>query len=282
MSTQKFKIINNTGASIRTVGGEYAIGEEKEIDLVDLLVNPYKLEQLNTDIGGGIIIVQYKGSDVTASEIELILDLVAARAIPENPPKLDLLNVTDGGAVAAAGGDIELVGRNLLRGQTFDSIQLIQNLADLTIASLKPGKSPFSVEVIVGGGALSVTIADNKLTIELALGGSTDDEIATAINDDGTDWEGLLRADSAGTGSFTVAIPEAPLTGGVGNYDGNKVMVGGLEALPQNETGTSATAKWSDTELLVTTQAVGGATDVVAIEAEVDGILAPPLSAVLV
>ena len=55
------------------------------------------------------------------------------------------------------------------------------------------------------------------------------------------------------------------LTGGTGDFASNKVMVGGLQALPANEPGTNATAKWSGTGIVCTTQAVGTATDVIAV-----------------
>lgn len=282
MGSPNFKIINNTGAPIRTVGGEYAIDEIKYISIVELIVDNYKLVQLANDISLGLIIVEYVGTTISDTEILLIQDILATHAQPENTPKLDMLDVVGGAAVAAAGGDIELVGRNLVRTQLFDEIQLIEGGADLTIYALKPGDSGITIEMTVGAGALSISLVANKLTIELAAGGSSDDAIATAINANGASCEGILRAVSISGGNFTQAQAEADMSGGIGNYSGNKVMVGGLEALPQNEPGTAATAKWTDTGLFVTTQAVGAATDVVNIEVEVDGLLVPPLSAVLV
>lgn len=194
-------------------------------------------------------------------------------------PELDFHDITDG-AVAAAGGDITLVGRALLQGQSFDELQLVEGAADLTVYALKPGASPLSVEVTVGVGVLSAVIAVNVLTIELQAAGDTDDAIATAINVSAT-CDGVVRANSAAGGSITLAQAEADLAGGVGNYAGNKVMVGGIEALPENETGTTSTAKWSDTALNVTTPAVGGAGDHAQITVESNGTRTQPLSAVL-
>lgn len=281
MTTQKVKITNGTGAPFRTIGGLYAIDESKYIDISELITTSYKLEKLETDIALNIII-EYNGTIVSATEIGKILDIVASHARAENRPVLDMLDVNGGGAVAATGGDITVVGRNLLRGQTFDELTLVEAPAGLKIVALTPGDSPFSVEMTAGAGALSVTLVANKLTIELAAGGSSDNAIATEINKDGGDCDGYLRAESISGGNFTLAQAETPLAGGIGNFYANKIMVGGLEALPANSTGVVAGAKWLDTAIRCTTQAVGVAGDVVNIEAEVNGLLVPPLSAVLV
>jgi len=285
MNTQTITVFNGVGIQIRTVGGLYAVNESKDIDIVDLIVNPYKLQKLSDDVTGfgGALVVTYKNAPLSASEILLILDVISSHGQAENPPKLDMLDVNGGAAVAAAGGDISLVGRNLLRGQLFDSLTVTEGGGEqVDVFALKPGSSSFTVEVVEGVGALAVAFVAGKLTITLAAGGSSDNDIATAINADGADCEGILRAVSASAGNITLAQAEAPMLGGSGDYEGNKVMVGGLEALPQNEPGIAATAKWDDTGILCTTQAVGLAGDVVNIEVESDGLLAPPLSTVLV
>jgi len=206
-----------------------------------------------------------------------------AGIIAAGNPILDMLNVAGGAAVAAAGGDIILVGRNLLQGQTFDSLHLTEALGgDLTVTCLKPGDSGFTIEMIKGAGAASVAFVGGKLTIDIGAAGSSDDAIATLINANAAATDGIFRAVSAAAGNFTVAQAEAPMTGGAGNYAGNKVYVGGLEALPANQPGTSATAKWSATGITCTTQAVGAATDVVNIQVESNALLSAPLSAVLV
>ena len=207
---------------------------------------------------------------------------IAARSTSANP-ELDRLDVVGGAAVAAAGGDIELVGRNLLQGQTFDHIQLTETLGGtLDIYALTPGDSGITVEVTVGVGGLVLTYAAKKLTIELAAAGSSDDAVATAINADASPCNGYLRAVSGTTGNFTTAQATAPLTGGTGDWDATQIFVGGLVALPANETGINAVAKWSDTGITCTTQAVGAATDVVAIVVKSDGVETKALSAVLV
>jgi hypothetical protein len=197
-------------------------------------------------------------------------------------PFLDRLDVAGGAAIVAAGGDIELVGRDLLQGQTFDSLALTEGAAGLTVHALKPGDSALTVEVTVGAGGLVVTFAAGKLTIELAAAGSTDDAIATAINADLSQCNGIIRAVSATGGSFTLAQAEAPMTGGAGNYAGNKVMVAGLEALPANETGITSTAKWSNTGIVCTTQAAGAATDVAAVIVQSNGLWTGQICGVMV
>lgn len=195
-------------------------------------------------------------------------------------PELDYINGT---GPAAVGGDMELVGRNLLQDQTFDELQLVEGAADLTIYALKPGASPLSVVMTVGVGSLSAVIAGNVLTIELQAAGDTDDDIATAINVSAT-CDGVVRATSAAGGSFTAAQAEADLAGGVGNYDGNVVMVGGNECLPANETGTTTTAKWTDTGVTVTVPALTPivATDIATVSLASDGTRADTMSAAVV
>lgn len=198
-------------------------------------------------------------------------------------PELDRLDVVGGAAVAAAGGDIELVGRNLLQGMTFDTISRTESAGGtLNIYALTPGDSGITVEITVGAGGLVLTYVGKKLTIELAAGGSSDDAVATAINADASPCNGYLRAVSGTTGNFTLAQADAPLTGGVGDWTNTQVFAGGLAALPANELGINAVAKWSDTGIVCTTQAVGAATDVVSLAVRSNGVNTGSLSAVLV
>lgn len=198
-------------------------------------------------------------------------------------PELDRLNIAGGAAVLAAGGPIKLVGRNLLQGQTFDSLTLTEGAASLDIVALKPGASAITVEMTVGLGGLVVSYNAGlkALTIELAAAGSTDDDVATAINANASACKGILRATSAAGGSFTLAQSAAPLTGGTGAYANNSVMVGGLEALPINEIGTTTTAKWTNTTIDCETQAVGGVADIVTLSISSNLHRSPALSAVL-
>src|SRR5512139_511606 len=101
-----------------------------------------------------------------------------------NTPELDRLDVVGGAAVAAAGGDIALVGRNLLQGQTFDELQLVEGLADFTIYALKPGASGITVELIQGVGAAGLTYnpVTKKCVIDIGVAGSSDNALATLVN----------------------------------------------------------------------------------------------------
>jgi|GEM_PF-5063803 len=158
----------------------------------------------------------------------------------------------DGGAPAAAGGDMVLKGTDLLQSQTFDSVNITEGAADLLVEMLKPGDSGFTVEVVAGAGALDIDLTGTKLTITLAAGGSTVNAIATAINANAADTDGYIRANEDASGSLTLDVAEQDFTGGTGTYAGNVVSVSGQECLPANETGATTTAKWSDTGITVT------------------------------
>lgn len=182
-------------------------------------------------------------------------------------PELDSLDVSGHAAIAAAGGDIWLVGRSLLQGMAFDSLARTEGGASVTFYALKPGDSGITVQLTKGGGAAGLTYntVTKALVIDIGAAGSTDDAVATLVNADASQCNGYVRATSAGGGSFTAAQAVAPMVGGTGDWAATKVMVGGLEALPANETGATTTAKWSDTGIQCTTQAVGAATDVIAV-----------------
>lgn len=200
-------------------------------------------------------------------------------------PELDWL---DGGAPAASGGDMVLRGRNLLQGKTFDTITVTQGAASFTVTALKPGVSGLSV--IIGtpaGGGAAVSVSGSVITITPAAAGSTDDAMATAVNANGADTDGLVRATSAGGGSFNAAQGERVLAGGTGDYTGTKVLISGTEALPANQTGATTTAKWSDTAITVTVpdltalSPARAAADLANIVVESDGVYSQALTAVL-
>jgi hypothetical protein len=200
-------------------------------------------------------------------------------------PELDRLDVAGGAAIAAAGGDIELVGRNLLQSQTFDGLQMTETPAFFQLYALKPGVSGITAEITVGVGlsvVITFTPGTGVLGIELPALGATDDLVATAINADLSPCNGYVRAVSGSAGSFTAAQGPTALFGGAGTYAKNKVMVGGLEALPANETGTTTTAKWSNTGITCTTQAVGAATDVAAVAVQSNGLWTQQICGVMV
>ncbi|MFW9801043.1 MAG: hypothetical protein ACFFFC_00200 [Candidatus Thorarchaeota archaeon] len=216
-------------------------------------------------------------TSIDNAAIEAVLDRVGT-------PELDWI---DGGAPAAAGGDIILYGRNLLQSQTFDAAHVTEGSGDLLLALLKPGDSGYTYEVVAGAGALAIAISGTKLTITLASGGSTVNAVATAINADGADTEGIIRANEDASDTLTAAVSETAFTGGVGTYAGNEVRVSGVACLPANETGATTTAKWTDTKVTVTVPALTGesparaAGDIAQISLKSDTKYAQPLAAAL-
>jgi hypothetical protein len=171
-------------------------------------------------------------------------------------PEIDWIDISAGKPSISGAVDITLKGRNLLQGQSFDSIAITQAAMTLTIHALKPGDSGLTVEVVAGAGALAVAVSGSDITITLAAGGSTVNAIATAINADGADTDGIVRALETASGTMTDAAAATAMTGGDGEYAENTVTVAGEACLPQNETGVAPTAKWSDTEIKVTCPAL--------------------------
>lgn len=194
-------------------------------------------------------------------------------------PELDYV---DGAGPAAAGGDMVLVGRNLLQDQTFDTLVLWAGTSMVTITCLKPGKSPFTIEVTDGAtaGAEVVTKTGDAFEVQIEVGVSTADQIATAINANAADSDGYLRAASGGAGTTNAVAAAAAMAGGVGDFAGNKVMVAGFECLPANTPGTAGAAAWTDTGITVTVPALAPvvATDKAQITVSSDGTRADAMS----
>lgn len=195
-------------------------------------------------------------------------------------PELDYV---DGAGPAAAGGDMVLVGRNLLQGQTFDVLELWTGTSKVTITCLKPGKSPFTFAVTGGGTAGSEVVSKvgNAFSIQIEVGVSTANQIATALNANAAASDGYLRAASSGVG-FNNAIQAATaLAGGVGTFAENVVRVAGFECLPANTPGTAGAAAWTDTQIKVTVPALAPvvATDKAQITVMSDGTRADAMSA---
>ena len=200
-----------------------------------------------------------RGSGGLSAEIsDLRKDVEEGFQNAEDSTGMPEADFVDGTMPAAAGGDFTVVGRNLLQAQTFDTLQLIEGAADLTLDVLKPGDSGITVEMTVGLAGLVVTYnpTTKVLVIELAAATSTDDAIATAINANAADTDGHVRATSAAGGSFTALQAVQDMAGGVGDYADNKVMCAGKECLPANTAATTTTAKWSDTGVTVTAPAL--------------------------
>ena len=182
-----------------------------------------------------------------------------------------------------AGGDIVLGGRNLLQGQAFDGLTRSQvGGASIALAPLKPGASGITVQIVAGAGALGIAYdsGTRALIITLAAGGSTDDAIATAINANGAQTDGHVRCASGSGGAFTLAQASAPMTGGAGNYAGNQVLVGGIEALPANTPGTAGAAAWATTSIKCTT-AASSISDAVQIVVQSNGLRSRPLTSLV-
>jgi len=289
MATRYTKLVNTSGAPKATIDpnlqGMLADGSSRHVETALLLSNPYYQDVLATDVAAGDMVVELAGVTLTAGQVADLAATVAYLSSPPTAIALDRLDVAGGAPVAAAGGDIKLVGRNLLQGQTFDHLQVLEALGGtLDIYALKPGLSGITVELIQGVGAASETYnpLTKKLVLDIGVAGSSDDVLATLINADLSSCNGILRAVSGTTGNFTAVQAEAPLTGGVGTWSLNRVLVSGLEALPANEPGINAVVKWTNTDIACTTQAVGAATDIVSVKVKSNGAWTEAISAVLV
>lgn len=204
----------------------------------------------------------------------------------EGFPEFDFMR---GAPTAAGTTDIVLRGRNLLQGQTFDTLALVEGASSVTVFPAKPGDSGITAQVVAGAGALAVTYnsSTKKLVITLASGGSTAAAIATAINANAAQTDGYVRANSAGGGSLTLDIAETALAGGVGNYAENLVHISGVEALPANTPGATSTANWADTVITVTVPVLTAAAvpraaaDVVGTKIKSNGVFTCQISSVL-
>ena len=188
-------------------------------------------------------------------------------------PYLDYLNGTP---PASTGGDIELVGRGLLGGQTFDSLTTPDAAAaQVRFSAHKPGDTAYRV-VLVHTGTLSVaSFTAGLLTVNIDAGTDTAAQISTAVNADGSACNGYIRADTpdAGTGN-TAAMAEAPMTGGTGS--GWACYCAGEECLPANEDSTEdSVAQVSDTVATVTVPSLTGpaGTDIATLYVVVDGVV---------
>lgn len=194
-------------------------------------------------------------------------------------PELDYV---DGAGPAAAGGDMILIGRNLLQGQTFDSLALWSGSSMVTITCLKPGDSPFTIAVTGGGTAGSEVVSKvgNAFSIQIQVGVSTANQIATAINANAAASDGYLRAASGGAGTTNAVQAATAMSGGGGTFAENIVRVAGFECLPANTPGTAGAAVWTDTSLKVTVPALAPvvATDKAQITVMSDGTRADALT----
>lgn len=229
------------------------------------------------DQGPRIAHLVHKGKGGLAGEIadlrsdtDKAMELLEARDASLDFPELDYI---DGAGPAAAGGDMVLVGRKLLNGQTFASLTLG---VSLDIIMREPGEAgnEVLVEVIDSGGVggLAVSWAAGKLTIDLDGATPDEDTIATAVNDAGVGAP--VRANSGGGAAFgTVAA--ANLAGGTGL--GWSCTVGGFDAPLKFDTGAAtSSANLTETQATVTVPALAPivATDKAHVYATVNGVRA--------
>lgn len=203
---------------------------------------------------------------------------------------IPLLDWVDGAVPAAGTIDIVLYGTGLTGGGTFDELVLTESAASVTITALKPGDTGYSVVLNApadNGGNVVLDWTNGVLTITPDLILATDDAIATAINADAAAVNGVLRANSAGGGSFAQAQQSQDLINGTGDYAETLLTISGVEALPINETGTTTTAKWSDTKIEFTTanltaeSPARAAGDTVAIRVKANNLRSAPLGTIL-
>ena len=191
-------------------------------------------------------------------------------------PALDAL---DPGTLLAAGqASLVIKGRNLVGGQTFDTLTSGADNTAVTVTMLKPGVSGVSLVIEQGVGALAAALADDVLTVTLAAANSTATEVAAAINAEAT-CIGIIHAVAGGTGADDVVVAdETPLAGGAGYYAGNTVHING-----QNCNPVQAATQWTDTSVTVLVPALTGraATDIVGVILHSNGVRANSLSAVL-
>jgi hypothetical protein len=153
-------------------------------------------------------------------------------------PELDWV---DGGFAAAAGGDLVLKGRFLLQGQSFAELTLFTGTSELIFTALKPGQdgNDYTIE-IQDTGSLTVTLTGNALVVTIDLGTTTADAIATAINANGADTDGIIRCNGGGVGVAQAVTAATNLVGGTG--EGWECRISGTECLPANTTGANGAA----------------------------------------
>jgi hypothetical protein len=113
--------------------------------------------------------------------------------------------------------DADIHGANLLCGQTQASV----TIGDITYTVIAPGSAgnSLSVEVTQGVGALGVTFAASKLTVELAGADSTNTQVATAVNAALNSFQAVVNQNA---GNNAVVATAQSASGGIG---------GGIEVL---------------------------------------------------
>lgn len=194
-------------------------------------------------------------------------------------PELDWIDITTG-APAAAGGDVMLKGRNLLQGQTFASL----TIGTLDFIACIPGVAgnDYTVTIVdTGGGGLTVTLTGTDLVIDQGGSASTEDQIATAMNNALADTYQVIRGDSGG-GAAPTATAIQNLSGGAGG--GWSCTAAGLDAPIKHDVGAATSnANLSETEAILTVPALTGtaAGDFAAFSVTSDDVMTQSLSCTL-
>lgn len=106
----------------------------------------------------------------------------------------------------------KIYGVNLLCNQTQASV----TIANITFTAILPGTAAnaFSVEIIQGAGVISSAFNANKLTITLAVGGSSNDEVKDEVNGDHTNK--ITAVVNANNGVDCAVASATSLSGGIG------------------------------------------------------------------
>jgi hypothetical protein len=199
------------------------------------------------------------------------------------------LEWVDGGAFAAAGGDVVLKGANLVQGQTFHtwtSTGATDN-DKFAVTALKPGEDEGFEVVVTDTGSLTVDLSAGVLAITINGGTTTAGDVATAINADAANTNGILRGSTPGDGSGNASVESQSASSG-GTGSGWACYVSGVECLPANENATEdATAKVTETAATVTVPDLTAETDaraigdIVSVSIWSDGVYTMQLSVVL-
>lgn len=209
-------------------------------------------------------------------------EALSAMELRTGLPELDWVD----GAVTAAAGDVVLIGRNFLQGQTFGALTKFTGTSELIFTALKPGSdgNSLTVALVHSAGLPAVTVAKlvNAITITADVGTHTADEIATAVNANAAATDGYLTCNGGGAGTAQTVFTATPLAGGTGSGD-FKVYVGGVLCLPANTPGANGGAAITGTSAKMTHGAIAGAvaTDMAQITLRSDGVYAQAISAVL-
>ena len=124
----------------------------------------------------------------------------------------DIIPKTNNKKVSA---DATIHGANLLCGQTQASV----TIANITFTAILPGTAAnaFSVEIVQGGAGvvLGSAFAGDKLTITLAEGGSSNDDVKNDVN---SDRDNKITAVVNANGGVDCAVAAATsLSGGIGS-----------------------------------------------------------------